>query len=233
MGQVSILGDLFRASSWAPRTSYNPGDGFGGTCGPGTQEMLNEPTLVLNRSWVAISTTSVWTALSMVYRGGARVIQPSTYETHDLDSWADLAVPPGDPCIRTVRLRLPVPEIIVLTRNNRMPARTVPFSRRNLYRRDGNRCQYCGRRMPTSELSIDHVVPRSRGGRTNWTNCVLACVPCNVRKGNRLVGEAGMALRRPAVPPTWSPCLAVPVGRRRASWEKFVSDRYWDLPLES
>ncbi len=194
--------------------------------------MLNEPTLVLNRSWVAISTTSVWTALSMVYRDVARVIQPSTFETHDLDSWADLAVPSGDPCIRTVRFEFPVPEIILLTRHNRMPRRTVPFSRRNLYRRDGNRCQYCGRRMPTSDLSIDHVVPRSRGGRTNWTNCVLACIPCNVRKGHRLAREAGMSLLRKPVPPRWSPCLTVPVGRRRASWEKFVSEQYWNVALE-
>ena len=194
--------------------------------------MLNSPTLVLNRSWVAISTTSVRTALALVYKRVARVIQPETYQTHDLDSWSDLRVEPGDPCIRTVRLEIPVPEVILLTRHNHMPRRQVPFSRRNLYRRDGNCCQFCGRRFPTHELSIDHVIPRSRGGRTNWENCVLACIPCNVRKGSRLPDEANIALLRPATAPRWSPCLTVNVGRRRASWEKFVSEQYWNVSLE-
>jgi 5-methylcytosine-specific restriction endonuclease McrA len=194
--------------------------------------MLNEPTLVLNRSWVAISTTSVKTALSLVYRDVARVIQPDTYQVHDLQSWADLAVRPGEPCIRTVRLQIPVPEVILLTRHNHMPRRTVPFSRRNLYRRDGSRCQYCGSKLPTSELSIDHVVPKSRGGKTTWENCVLACIPCNVRKGNRSLENANMRLLRPATRPQWSPCLTVNLGRRRASWEKFVSEQYWTVTLE-
>lgn len=194
--------------------------------------MLNEPTLVLNRSWVAISTTSVRTALSLVYRDVARVIQPDTYETHDLASWADVAPPEDGRCIRTVRLSIPVPEIILLTGHNHMPRRTVPFSRRNLYRRDGNRCQFCGKRLPTSELSIDHVIPRARGGRTTWENCVLACIPCNVRKGCREPREVGMNLLRPATRPKWSPCLTVNVGRRRASWEKFVSEQYWNVALE-
>ena len=121
--------------------------------------------------------------------------------------------------------------------NNRWPRhsrlrRCNPFSRRNLYRRDGNRCQYCGKRLPTSELSIDHVVPRARGGRTTWENCVLACIPCNVRKGSRELREVGMNLLRPATRPKWSPCLTVNVGRRRASWEKFVSEQYWNVALE-
>jgi len=194
--------------------------------------MLNEPTLVLNRSWVAISTTSVRTALSLVYRRVARVIQPETYETHDLESWSDLSVRQGEPCIRTVRLQIPVPEVILLTGHNHMPRRTVAFSRRNLYRRDGNRCQFCGRKLPTSELSIDHVIPKSRGGHTTWENCVLACISCNVRKGSRLLREAGMAVLRPPTEPRWTPCLTVTTSRRRASWEKFVSEQYWTVALE-
>ncbi len=194
--------------------------------------MLNEPTLVLNRSWIAISTTTVREALSLVYRGVARVIQTETWETHDFESWADLAVARGEPAIRTVRLEIRVPEVILLMRHDRLPERTVPFSRRNLYRRDGYRCQYCGRRQPTTDLSIDHVVPRSRGGRTNWDNCVLACIPCNVRKGNKPLDEAGMHLVRPPARPPRSPCLTVTVTRRRASWEKFVSEQYWNVSLD-
>jgi len=194
---------------------------------------LEEPTLVLNRSWVAVSTTTVREAVSMVYRGVARVIQPETYQVHTFASWADLSVREGEPCVRTVRMAFRVPEVILLTRHARMPLREVPFSRRNLYRRDGYRCQYCGFHGPTSELSIDHVVPRSAGGGTCWENCVLACLACNVRKANRTPLEAGMVLRRVPARPPWSPCLMVHVGRRRASWEKFVSDQYWNVALEA
>lgn len=194
--------------------------------------MLDDPTLVLNRSWTAISTTTVRTAFSLVYRDVARIIEPVTYQTHDFASWAELAVAEGEGCVRTVRRALRVPEIIVLTRHNRQPHRNVPFSRRSLYRRDGNRCQYCDRRLPTEELSIDHVVPRAQGGRTTWQNCVLSCVECNAKKGARRPDEAGMRLLRRPGRPKWSPCLAISLGRRRPSWEHFVSEQYWNVTLE-
>lgn len=194
--------------------------------------MLNDPTLVLNRSWVAVTTTTVRQAMTLVCRNAARVIQPDTCETYDFRSWADLRVRAGEPCIRTVQLKIRVPEIIVLTANDDLPRRTVPFSRRNLYRRDGYRCQYCGKSKSTSELSIDHVMPRSRGGRTTWDNCVLSCIPCNVRKGSRTLAEAGMSLCAPPTRPHWTPYIAIGAGQRRASWGQFVSQQYWELELD-
>jgi 5-methylcytosine-specific restriction endonuclease McrA len=194
--------------------------------------MLNDPTLVLNRSWVAITTTTVWSALGLVCRGAAKVIEPETCITHDLRSWSDLRPKDGEPSIRTVRSSIRVPEIIVLTEHDSPPRRSVPFSRRNLYRRDGYRCQYCGKGQSAAELSIDHVVPRSRGGRTTWDNCVLSCIPCNVKKGSRLLNEAGMSLVAPPGKPVWSPCLLVNKANRRPSWMQFVSDAYWGVELE-
>lgn len=194
--------------------------------------MLTDPTLVLNRSWVAITTTTVQSALTLVYRGAARVILPETYQTYDFQTWADLSPPADGRVIRTVHKSIPAPEVILLTRHDRMPSRQVPFSRRNLYRRDANTCQYCGRRCSTRDLSIDHVVPKSRGGKTAWDNCVLACIPCNVRKGNRPLDRAGMQLLKQPVRPFWSPCLTVKLGRRLASWERFVSDQYWNVTLD-
>ncbi len=78
-----------------------------------------------------------------------------------------------------------MPRVIRLLAYDRLPKQTVRFNRRNLFARDNNRCQYCGKRFPTSELSLDHVVPRSRGGDTTWENIVCSCVACNVRKGGR------------------------------------------------
>jgi 5-methylcytosine-specific restriction endonuclease McrA len=194
--------------------------------------VLSQPALVLNRSWTAIATTTVREAVTMLFKGSARAIHTDTFEAHEFHTWADLAVPPDQPCIKTVSLRLRVPEVIVLTGYNSMPATKVVFSRRNLYRRDKNTCQYCGDRPGTAELSIDHVTPRARGGRTTWENCVLACVRCNRRKGSRTTDAAGLTLLKPPEAPHWTPTLELPLGRVRQSWERFVSDRYWDVELE-
>jgi 5-methylcytosine-specific restriction endonuclease McrA len=194
--------------------------------------VLSQPTLVLNESWIAIHTVPVKHALRLMFTGAAKAVQPETYEVHEFESWADLGVLRDEPCIRTVALRIRVPEVIVLTRYNGLPDPGAVFTRRNLFRRDHNTCQYCGSRPGTSELSIDHVLPRSRGGRSSWENCVLACMECNRRKANRTPDEAHMALLKQPVKPRWSPLIEIPVARVRQSWERFVSDRYWDAPLE-
>jgi 5-methylcytosine-specific restriction endonuclease McrA len=97
-----------------------------------------------------------------------------------------------------------------------------------VFARDGNMCQYCGRHFPMSELSLDHVVPRSRGGLTSWENIVCACVACNVRKGGRTPPEARMQLVRQPVKPKRSPLLSIKLGNPKyASWKSFVESAYW------
>ncbi len=194
--------------------------------------VLSQQTLVLNKAWFAISTTTVRDAMGLIFTGAAKVIRPETYEIHDFETWADLAVAPEEPCVRTVTLRIRVPEVIVLTRFDKAPNRHVAFSRRNMYRRDRYTCQYCGATPGSGELSIDHVMPRSRGGRSTFENCVLACTSCNHRKANRTPREAGMHLRSVPTAPRWTPILQVGITRVRQSWEKFISDRYWDVPIE-
>ncbi len=194
--------------------------------------VLSQHSLVLNRSWLAIATTPVLRALGLLYSGAAKAIRPDTYELHGFDSWADLAVHPDEPHVKTVRLTIRIPEVIVLTNYDGVPVQTVVFTRRNIYKRDRNTCQYCGVRPGTSELTIDHIMPRSRGGKSTWENCVLACVRCNRRKADRTPHEAGLRLARPPVRPQWAPTLGVPVARVRQSWAKFVSEGYWNVPLE-
>ncbi|MBM3987832.1 MAG: HNH endonuclease [Planctomycetes bacterium] len=197
-----------------------------------TASVLTQPALVLNSSWLAIHTTTAFDALRLMCNGTAKAVVPESYELHGFESWVGLAVPPDEPAIRTVKLRIRVPEIVVLTQFGGQPNPAASFSRRNLFRRDDNRCQYCGRRPGTKELSIDHVFPRARGGRSSWENCVLACTDCNHRKRDRTPDEAGMRLRKLPAKPRWSPILEVPVGRVRQSWSRFVSDAYWDVKLE-
>lgn len=194
---------------------------------------LDGRTLVLNKSWTAISTTSVRNALGLIYRDVARAVCTETFTPHDFGSWAEMSRSrDGGEYVQGVTLRIRVPEVVVLRFYNGFPKRTVAFSRRNLYRRDGFTCQYCGAQPGTELLSIDHVLPRSRGGRSTWENCVLACIDCNKRKANHTLGEAGVRpLRRP-YRPQGGPAFEISLGTRRASWERFVSERYWNVELQ-
>ena len=192
---------------------------------------LSERALVLNQSWTAITTTSVRHALVLAYRQVARIICPETYQAYEFEDWAELSRANGCETIRTPMLRIRVPEIIVLTKFRGFPNRGVSFSRRNIYRRDAFTCQYCGARPGSELLSIDHVVPRSRGGKSTWENCVLACLACNKKKANRSLPESGLELAKPPLRPTWSGALEISLGRRKPSWEKFISERYWNVEL--
>jgi len=165
-------------------------------------------------------------------RGAARAVEPETYQTFDFSSWAEIRAQEHEPHVRTVRLRLRVPEVILLTVYNKVPDREVVFSRRNLFKRDRNRCQYCGARPGTPELTIDHILPRSRGGTSSWTNCVLSCVPCNARKADRTPAEARLTVRTVPAKPAWKPHFTIRVGEFRQSWKDFLSEAYWNVELQ-
>ena len=194
--------------------------------------VLNASTLVLNRNWVPVDITTVLNALTKVYDGSARVVKADDYTVHDFESWTQVSVAEGEPCVRTATLEIAIPEVIVLSKYSDVPVRGVAFSRSNLYRRDRYMCQYCGVRPGTQELTIDHVLPRSRGGTSTWTNCVVACVKCNFKKANRTPAEANFKLAKAPGKPNWTPKLVLARIPYRASWEKFVSDAYWNAELK-
>lgn len=193
--------------------------------------VLERPTLVLNRNWQPVSVAPVARALTMLWNESARVVDPEDYQLYTWSDWANLAPREGELYLQAVTFRLRVPEVLTLNRYDRPRESAVTFSRRNLFKRDHVTCQYCGGRPGTSELTIDHVRPRSQGGASTWDNCVLACVPCNARKANRTPDEAGMRLRRPPFRPSWRPHYASH-GVRIESWAKFVSEAYWNVSLD-
>lgn len=194
--------------------------------------LLYEPTLVLNKNWLPIRVCTVRRALTLVFKDLARIIGPENFALHDFTSWADLAVAQDEPCVHSVSLRIKIPEVIVLHRCERFLRPRVVFSRRNLFRRDRNTCQYCAKRFPTEDLSIDHVIPRSLGGHSSWTNCVVACLACNSRKGSRALARANMKIRCAPKEPPPQMAFTLNIGKRKASWEHFVSEAYWDVELE-
>jgi len=197
-----------------------------------TAGVLCRPTLVLNRNWQPVGVATVARTLLKLWNGTARVVDPGDYQTYSWQDWARVAPAEGEPYIQAPGFRLRVPEVVTLTGYDRIPSRSVAFSRRNLFKRDKFTCQYCGRRPGSEELTIDHVTPRSRGGETTWQNCVVACVDCNARKANRTPEQAHMPLHRQPDQPRWKPVYAS-YGVRIDSWARFISEVYWNIELEA
>jgi len=202
---------------------------------------LSASVLVLNRFYMAVHVINVRRAICLLFRDLAEVIhqEEGQYANYDFNSWREISAlkaafrEPHDEWIQGVNFQLQVPRVIRLLSYDRVPKQALRFNRRNLFARDGNHCQYCGRSFPTSELSLDHVVPRSRGGDTTWENIVCACVACNVKKGGRTPQEAHMKLIRPPVKPKRSPLLAVKLGNPKyESWKTFLDNAYWSVDLK-
>lgn len=110
----------------------------------------------------------------------------------------------------------------------------VKFSRANIYARDSYRCQYCGAKPTLKGLNYDHVVPRSRGGPTTWENIVTACLPCNLRKGDKSLKQAGMTLRKKPERPRSLPMSASPIQLPVTVpelWVPYLSDRLASLQI--
>jgi 5-methylcytosine-specific restriction endonuclease McrA len=184
--------------------------------------MLTSAVLVLNRSYLPIHVTSARRAFSLVYQGLARVVDVE-HRTLDFDEWVEVRVLHTDDGIGTSRGRIRLPRVIVLTLFDRVPRRHVRFSRSNVLTRDGFTCQYCGVRPPRSDLNLDHVVPRSHGGRSTWENVVASCVDCNRRKGGRTPEQAGLRLRCRPARPRWTPLAALPLASlRHEEWRPFL-----------
>lgn len=201
---------------------------------------LDSSVLVLNKLYLPIHVVSARRAFSLLCREVAEVIHLSDdrFEAHTLKSWCELSAlreqfPEEDQdYVRAVNFEVLVPRIIRLLIYDRLPQRAVKFNRRNIYARDEGRCQYCGARFATPELTLDHVVPRSRGGASTWENLVCCCVRCNMRKGGRVPEEAGMKLVRRPYKPKRSPLIRVTIrDRRYRSWRHFVDDAYWSVEL--
>ncbi|WP_240914712.1 HNH endonuclease [Roseimicrobium sp. ORNL1] len=139
------------------------------------------------------------------------------------DQWQKLPVREHDQSVRTTSGPLRIPTVIVSAHYARMPLRRPRFSARGIWQRDGGLCQYTGRKLAPGEGNIDHVVPRSRGGKSTWENCVLAHREVNSRKGSKLPQEAGLRLRQTPVTPRAIPAsMAIRNLHGVRDWEHFL-----------
>jgi hypothetical protein len=197
--------------------------------------------LVLNKHYMAIRIVGAKRAFSLLFRHLAEVVslEQGAYSNYDFRSWCEVSQfkrqfePDGQDWVSTVNFHVAVPRIIRLLFYDRLPRTEVTFNRRNIFARDRNRCQYCGKRFPTSELSLDHVIPRSSGGKAVWENIVCACTNCNVRKGGRTPQQARMTLVQKPIRPRHNPLVHVHLGHNRyRSWKQFLDHAYWSVELK-
>jgi len=201
---------------------------------------LDAKVLVLNKLYMAVRVVSAKRAFTLLARNIAEVVHVDggQWMGYDLETWTEVSElqrefePHRHDWVRTVQLDLAVPKVIRLLGYDRLPAQHVKLNRRNLFARDRNRCQYCGNHFPTSELSIDHVIPRSQGGPDTWENLVCSCVKCNARKGGRTPDQARMKLVNLPKRPRRNPLISVRLGQDRyESWKAFLDNAYWSVEL--
>jgi len=168
--------------------------------------LMHSPVLVLNATYEPIHVTAARRAIVLVLKGVAR----SEENNHAVVHAASFA--------------MAVPSVIRLLEYRRIPRQTRALSRKNILLRDRNTCQFCVRVFSASELTLDHVVPRSRGGRSSWENLVACCYQCNNRKGDRTPEEAGIKLARRPRPFTLytSRQLMRLIGHRDEKWRKYL-----------
>ena len=187
---------------------------------------LESSVLVLNKFFAAVHIVNAKRAFAMLCKESAEVvsIDDGQYNSYDFTSWVDVSafkaeceLPDEDryESIKTFSLEVRVPKIIRLVVYDKLPKATVKFNRKNIFARDKNRCQYCGKKVPTSELSLDHVIPRTQGGTSNWKNIVCACTNCNKHKGGRRPEEAGMKLICKPVKPNHCPLIQLKLGSNK------------------
>lgn len=198
--------------------------------------LLQEQVLVLNRLWQAVNVCSARRALTLLFEGHAQVVladPAGAFQTYGFGQWKDFSqgVPDAE-CIHTISFRIRVPRVILLLMYDRMPKKEVKFTRHNIFERDRNTCQYCGRTCDRRDLNLDHVIPRDRGGPTTWENIVCSCIPCNTRKSNRTPVEAGLRLIRKPRKPKWRPFVQISLSlTKHDSWKHFIDLAYWNVEL--
>jgi 5-methylcytosine-specific restriction endonuclease McrA len=173
-----------------------------------------EQVLLLNITYEPLKVINWKKAIIMLTLGKVEVIEEYTRNIH------------------SVSFSLKLPAVVRLLRFVKRPMIPVKFSRQNIYIRDDHKCQYCGKRLTTDELTWDHVLPRARGGKTEWENVVTCCIKCNRKKGGRTPSEASMALiKKPSIP-VWLPLLKISLHFKHTpqSWRDYI---YWNVELDA
>jgi len=182
---------------------------------------LRNPVLILNKAWIAIRIKDVQRAITLLCRDRACAVNPENYKLYNWEEWYNQEVNNGEEYIQSVRKKVKVPSIIILSKYDKIPKETPKLTKKNIFIRDGFKCSYTGQKVNSSNADIDHVLPKSRGGKTVWTNLVVSSKEINRKKGNKTPEEAGLKLlRKPSKPKHH--LLFINEEDMPESWKKFI-----------
>jgi len=165
--------------------------------------MLKRQVLVLNQNYEPMSITNAKKAIILIFLGKAEII-----ENHD------------NMMVHSINVSLPLPSIVRLTRYISVPRKRIVLSRKNIIKRDNHQCQYCG--THAGFFTVDHIIPKDRGGEDTWENLVCACTKCNNKKGNRTPDEAGMILLKKPQKPNHIFFIRYFIGKLDNSWKPYL-----------
>lgn len=207
------------------------------------EEILQNRVLKLNRNYQPIEIITAKDAFILLWKNFAEVvtIEDGTYANYTFSSWAEVSElkekldewTEHDEWIHTPSLTLEIPRVIRVLAFDNVPKYSIKLTRKNIYLRDANTCQYCGKVFPIKDLNIDHVNPRSHGGKNTWENLVCSCIKCNQKKRDRTPQEAGMKLIKLPCMPKHNPHITVHIGYAKyKSWQNFLSQSYWNAELQ-
>tara|TARA_Y100000310_G_scaffold345772_1_gene469646 strand:+ start:1050 stop:1637 length:588 start_codon:yes stop_codon:yes gene_type:complete len=178
---------------------------------------LNRPVLVLNKIWAAIFIETLRQVLPKIFKNAALIVDYHDFNTYTWDQWYELEPNNDELVIKTTRKDVRVPRLVVLRAYNKIPVFDVKLTRKNLLVRDKFKCAYTGKTLRYKDATVDHVVPRCRGGVNAWGNVVIASSEANRKKGNKTPEEAGMLLHQTPFKPRWNPLYASAFARNTSN----------------
>jgi 5-methylcytosine-specific restriction endonuclease McrA len=186
-----------------------------------------ETVLVLNRCWQAIATKTAADALSMMYADTATGLNIQGSETmipYHWDDWLKLPHDENSQYVSTMRGQIKIPKIIILCTYDKVPKKRPKFSSKAVWNRDNGTCQYTNQKLTPNEANIDHIIPRSKGGKTNWLNCVLTHKKVNALKADRTPDEANLKLiRQPQEPKALPITFYIRNKHKIPEWDLFLN----------
>ena len=201
---------------------------------------MNKPVLVLNNNWAPINITSAYEAVNELFTGEALAVSEDC-QLYDFNAWVHTWEEARNASqkieaeyLRSPQYNVVIPSFIKLVSDEDPSNKTPKVSRDGILKRDKGQCQYCGRKVPRKDGTLDHVIPRSRKGKNTWQNLVWCCLECNNKKDARTPEEANMPLlTKPRVPHWTIASGKFKVGQDlNPSWETFLGKLYWNLALE-
>lgn len=183
---------------------------------------LNKPVLVLNKVWIPIRVISAKRCLKLVFADKASIVNPDDYSVYNWEDWQKMDSSNDEVSIKTTSGTIKLPEVMVLLSYDKVFVRNLRLTKKNIYMRDEFKCQYTGDHISGKDADIDHIIPRSRGGKNTWENMVVCSKKINRQKADKTPEEAGLKLIRKPTRPKSEHLFIDPKIEKPVSWDKFI-----------